>query len=82
MGPSRLLKRLNDGHLRNVKFRDVLALTDALGFQVSRVRGSHHILTHKQIKEHLNLQNAGGEAKPYQIRQLLDLIRQYDLELK
>ncbi|GMQ98357.1 MAG: type II toxin-antitoxin system HicA family toxin [Acidimicrobiia bacterium] len=82
MRPRRLLERLNDGHLRDATFRDVLKFAEALGFRVSRVRGSHHILTHERIHEQLNLQDAGGEAKPYQIRQLLDLIRQYDLELR
>ena len=82
MRPSRLLHRLRDGHLHNVKFRDVLRLAEAFGFRVSRVRGSHHIVTHDRISEQLNLQDADGEAKPYQIRQLLDLIRQYDLRLK
>lgn len=60
----------------------VLRLAEALGFRVSRVRGSHHILIHERISDQLNLQDARGEAKPYQIRQLLGLIRQYDLELK
>lgn len=82
MRPSRLLHRLQAGHLYNVKFRDVLRLAEACGFRITRVRGSHHILTHERIDEQLNLQDVGGEAKPYQIRQLLDLIRQYDLELK
>lgn len=82
MRPRRLLQRLRDGHLQTVRFRDVLRLTEALGFRVSRVSGSHHILTHERISDQLNLQDARGEAKPYQIRQLLGLIRQYDLELK
>lgn len=35
----------------------------------------------QRISEQLNVQDVAGEAKPYQIRQLLDLVRQYDLEV-
>jgi hypothetical protein len=30
----------------------------------------------------LNLQDVGGEAKPYQIRQLLLLVERYNLQLR
>jgi hypothetical protein len=33
------------------------------------------------IAELLNFQNVGGKAKPYQIRQLLELVELYDLRL-
>ncbi len=32
--------------------------------------------------EQLNLQDVGGEAKPYQIRQFLRLVERYDLRMK
>lgn len=55
---------------------------EALGFQVARTEGSHHILTHPDLSELLNLQEVKGEAKPYQVRQLLRLIERYDLCLE
>ena len=82
MRPRRPLQRLLAGHLQNVGFRDAIRLAEAFGFQVVRVRGSHNILAHERIDRQLNLQEVGGEAKPYQIRQLLELVQQYDLELK
>jgi hypothetical protein len=46
-----------------------------------RFRDLLHILTHPGIPELLNLQDVQGEAKPYQVRQLLYLIERYNLHL-
>jgi predicted RNA binding protein YcfA (HicA-like mRNA interferase family) len=54
----------------------------ALGFDELRARGSHHVYGRPGIAEQLNLQERGGQAKPYQLRQLLALIRQYDLRIE
>lgn len=81
MRPRKLLKRIVVAP-HNVRFGDLLELADALGFQVARTEGSHHILTHPSLSELLNLQEVKGEAKPYQVRQLLRLIERYDLCLE
>ena len=65
----------------NVRFRDMVSLAEALGFRVERIEGSHHILTHPHIPELLNLQEVKGQAKPYQVRQLLQLIERHNLTL-
>ncbi len=80
MRPRKLLKRIVASPY-NVRFRDLLALAEALGFHVARSEGSHHILTRPGIPELLNLQEVKGEAKPYQIRQLLLLVERYNLHL-
>jgi predicted RNA binding protein YcfA (HicA-like mRNA interferase family) len=67
---------------RNVAFNDVVRLVEGFGFRLSRVSGSHHIFVHPSITELLNLQNVNGHAKPYQIRQLMDLVERYNLELE
>ena len=82
MKPDELLRRLARGDFRNVRFSDARRLAEALGFELDRVRGSHHIFRHPDVGQRLNLQERGGEAKPYQPHQLLDLIERYDLELK
>ena len=38
--------------------------------------------THPHVRELVNLQNVNGKAKPYQIRQLLQLVERYDLRLR
>ena len=77
-----LLRRLAQGHLRNVGFRDLVSLVEGFGFQEARVRGNHHIFRHPGVAELLNLQEVGGQAKPYQIRQVLRLVERYGLRLE
>jgi predicted RNA binding protein YcfA (HicA-like mRNA interferase family) len=66
----------------NVAFADMRSLVEDLGFELRRVSGSHHIFAHPDIPELLNLQDAQGQAKPCQVRQLLRLIERYDLKLE
>ena len=56
-------------------------LAEGLGFRQQRVSGSHHIFVHPEVPELVNLQNVSGEAKPYQIRQLLRLVERYNLDI-
>ncbi len=44
-----------------------------------RVRGSHHIFTRNDVMEILNLQPRGGQAKPYQVKQVRGVIVSYRL---
>lgn len=67
---------------KNIRFNDFTKLVEAFGFELARVRGSHHIFEHPNLPEILNLQNSKGQVKSYQIRQFLQLIEQYDLELE
>jgi len=53
-----------------------------MGFRMQRTSGSHHIFVHPGLPELLNLQEVRGEAKPYQIRQLLRLVERYNLRLE
>jgi predicted RNA binding protein YcfA (HicA-like mRNA interferase family) len=46
-----------------------------------RTSGSHHIFSHPDVAELVNLQDVKGEAKPYQIRQFLRLVEKYNLRL-
>lgn len=78
----KLLLKLSQGNLKNVRFADLQKLLATLGFELARVSGSHHIYTHPQISEIVNIQNVGGEAKPYQIRQVLTLVELHGLRLE
>jgi len=40
------------------------------------------IYIHTDIPELVNLQNVNGQAKPYQVRQLLRLIERYNLQME
>ena len=67
---------------QNVRFNEMVSLVEAFGFRLSRISGGHHIFTHPEITEIVNLQNVKGQAKPYQVNQFLKLVEKYDLELK
>lgn len=66
----------------NVRFDDMVTLVEAFGFRLSRVKGSHHIFVHPALPELVNLQERNGKAKPYQVRQFLELVEQYNLQLE
>lgn len=67
---------------KNVSFQDFSTLIQAFGFTLTRINGSHHIFTHPNIAELVNIQNFKGKAKPYQVRQFLTLIETHNLTLK
>jgi predicted RNA binding protein YcfA (HicA-like mRNA interferase family) len=77
----RLLSRLLAGS-RNVSFSDFQGLVEGFGFRLVRIRGSHHIFSHPDIPDKLNVQPLGGHAKAYQIHQLLSLVEEYNLHLE
>ena len=70
------------GTVTNVAFSDAQKLLVALGFDELRVRGSHHVYGRPGLPEQLNLQDRRGQAKPYQLRQLVALVRRYDLRIE
>ncbi len=65
----------------NLRFKEACSLAEAFGFHLSRVSGSHHIFACEGIRELVNLQNVGGKAKPYQVKQLLGVVERYNLTL-
>ncbi len=62
----------------NVSFNDLYSLLKKMGFE-ERFRGSHHIFTKDNIEEILNLQPKGGKSKPYQVKQVRNVIIKYKL---
>ncbi|MCI0554376.1 MAG: type II toxin-antitoxin system HicA family toxin [Anaerolineae bacterium] len=62
----------------NIDFGDLRQLLNVLEFQ-ERIRGSHHIFTKDGVMEIINLQAKGSKAKPYQVKQVRNLILKYKL---
>ena len=79
--PKRTLETVK-GRGGNIAFRDFQNLLEKLGFRLHRVRGSHHIYIHPNATRPMNVQAGGKEAKPYQIRQLRDMIEEFKLKLE
>ena len=65
----------------NIRFDELRAFLLRLGF-VERVRGSHHIFRKEGIRERLNLQRDGSHAKPYQVRQVRQIILRHPSEVE
>ena len=63
---------------KNIAFSDLQALLERLGFQC-RIRGDHFIYTRDGVEEIINIQPAGSQAKPYQVKQIRGIILRYQL---
>lgn len=65
-----------------VGFRDFERLLTGLGFRLDRTGGSHRIYLHPRVPRPFSVQPFGKDAKPYQTRQLRDMIREFNLALE
>lgn len=63
---------------QNIPFIDLCNLLNRLGFDL-RTKGSHHIFTRVEVDEILNLQERQGKAKPYQVKQVREVLLKYRL---
>ena len=73
-----LFKILSGRSDSNIAFSELTQLLKRLQFEI-RIRADHYIFTHPDIKQIINLQPKSGMAKPYQIKQVRDLIIRYQL---
>ena len=81
MKRDKLFKKVLSGS-KNVQFSEIKKFAEMFGFNLDRVNGSHHIFKHSNIPELINLQNVHGKAKPYQIKQLLEVIERHNLNME
>ena len=77
----KLLRRALSGS-KNLSFDDLTACAEAFGFRLDRINGSHHVYINKAVGEMLTFQSVKGKAKPYQVKQLLQVIEAHDLRLE
>jgi predicted RNA binding protein YcfA (HicA-like mRNA interferase family) len=67
----------------NVRFDDLCGLVVHVGFKLRNTTGSHKIYRHPDRPDLplVNLQRpAGGKAKPYQVKQVLEVIEAIGFE--
>ena len=63
----------------NIRFSELRKLVLSLGFK-ERIKGDHHIYSKTGIIEIINIQPLNnGKAKPYQVKQIRNLIHKYKL---
>ncbi|OIO01250.1 toxin HicA [Candidatus Desantisbacteria bacterium CG_4_10_14_0_8_um_filter_48_22] len=73
-----LIRILQGNSDSNISFMEMCLLLDRMNFD-ERIRGSHHIFTRDDIAEILNLQPKGAKAKPYQVKQVRNIILKHKL---
>jgi len=66
----------------NVSFNDLVIVAESFGFHLARSKGSHFLYKNKEIGKTINLQSDRGQAKPYQVEQLLAVVEKYNLEME
>ena len=64
---------LRGGSNQNIAFDDLVFLLERLGFE-KRIKGSHHVFSKDGVAEIINLQPSGSKAKPYQVKQVRNII--------
>lgn len=63
---------------KNISFSDLQCVLERVGFRC-RIKGDHFIYTKDGIEEIINIQPVGKMAKPYQVRQVRQIILKYRL---
>ena len=75
-----LLKAYNSP--ASLSFADFQRLVEGFEFRLDRTSGSHHIYVRADIREIVNIQSRKGAAKPYQVRQFLQLVERAGLPME
>lgn len=73
-----LLKILSGTQDTSIQFSELQKLLEMIGFSV-RIKGDHFIYTKSDIEEIINIQPKGNKAKPYQVKQIRNIILKYKL---
>ncbi len=75
----KLLQKVLSGSCdADIRFTDLCLLLKGLGFE-ERVRGGHRIFSRDEVVEIINIQPRGSLAKPYQVKQVREIILHYRL---
>jgi hypothetical protein len=82
MGKLKKLFNATANNPNDVRFDDICKLAGAFGFAYKGGKGSHKAYSQEGVEDMLNLQNVKGKAKPYQVKQFLRIIQEYELKLK
>lgn len=64
----------------NVPFDALCTLIKWLGFD-ERIKGDHHIFTRGDVEEILNIQPKEVKGKPYQVKQVREIILKYQIRI-
>lgn len=71
-----LMSVLSGTQDKSIQFSELQKLLTLLGFVV-RIKGDHFIYTRDGVEEIINIQPNGNKAKPYQVKQVRNIILKY-----
>ena len=80
--PDKLYQQILESTSRSISFRNFEKLLRAAGFEIDRTVGSHRQYVHPSVPRAFPVQPSGKDAKRYQVRDFLELMRRYDLYLE
>ncbi len=73
----RLLERIFSGQSdSNIRFSSLCGLLRRMGFN-ERIIGSHHVFKKPGVRERINIQPIGSNAKGYQVKQIREIFEDY-----
>ncbi len=72
------LKILSGKADANIKFNELRQLLSYFGFE-EHIKGDHHIFTRSDIDEIINIQPKQNMAKPYQVKQIRNVLVKYKI---
>ena len=67
---------------RNFSFNELCYVLERASFQLRSGKGSHHIYYKEGVVEIVNVQPRNGKAKPYQVKQVRELLLKYKIEVE
>jgi predicted RNA binding protein YcfA (HicA-like mRNA interferase family) len=62
-----------------VTYAELVSIVESAGFKLARKEGSHRVFTRSDVAEIINLQAKGRRAKPYQVKQVIEIIERYGI---
>ena len=83
MNPKKIYNDVMSGKSdNNIRFDDLCNLISNLEFILKGQKGSHMVYYHNGINERMTIQKDGAKAKGYQVKQLREIIKRNNLEVK
>ncbi len=67
---------------KNFDFDDLCYVLVRAGFETRSGRGSHRIYYKDGVVEIINIQPRNGKAKPYQVKQVRELLLKYKIDIE
>jgi hypothetical protein len=69
-------------HDQKTRYNEFKMLLENFGFRLASMNRLHNIFSHPKVPELINVQNINGEIRPFQVKQVINLMYKYQLRAK